>query len=108
MWYRAGLGRTDIEFVAVNDITDTKTLAHLLSTIPCWGRSAWPHVRRRQHTVGGKKIKVFGLQRPGAARLTSVGAQIVIESTGRFTDAKEASKAYSGTVKKVSSRPPEE
>jgi glyceraldehyde 3-phosphate dehydrogenase len=99
---RAGLGRTDIEFVAVNDITDTKTLAHLLKydsvlgplagTVTCDADSI---------TVAGKKIKVFAVKDPALLDWTSVGAQIVIESTGKFTDAKEACKHIRGTVKKV-------
>jgi glyceraldehyde 3-phosphate dehydrogenase len=99
---RAALGRTDVEFVAVNDLTDTKTLAHMLKydsvlgplaeTVTCDADSI---------TVGGKKIKVFAIKDPAELDWTSVGAQIVVESTGRFTDAKDASKHLRGSVKKV-------
>ena len=99
---RAGLHRNDVEFVAVNDLTDTKTLAHLLKydsvlgTLPeevtCDADSI---------TVAGKKIKVFATKDPAELNWNSVGAQIVIESTGRFTDAKDACKHIRGSVKKV-------
>jgi len=99
---RAGMHRNDVEFVAVNDLTDTKTLAHLLKydsvlgTLPedvtCDADSI---------TVGGKKIKVFATKDPAELDWTSVGAQIVVESTGRFTDAKDAAKHLRGPVKKV-------
>ncbi len=99
---RAALGRNDVEFVAVNDLTDTKTLAHLLKydsvlgplheEVTCDDSSI---------TVGGKKIKVFATKDPAELDWSSVGAQVVVESTGRFTDAKDASKHLRGSVKKV-------
>ena len=99
---RAALGRDDLEFVAVNDLTDTRTLAHLLKydsvlgTLPV-GISA----DADSITVDGKKIKVFATKDPAALDWESVGAQVVIESTGKFTDAKEAVKHLHGPVKKV-------
>jgi glyceraldehyde 3-phosphate dehydrogenase len=99
---RAALGRTDVEFVAVNDLTDTKTLAHLLKydsvlgTLPVAVSAEGDSI-----VVDGKKIKVFATKDPAALDWESVGAQIVIESTGKFTDAKEASKHIRGPVKKV-------
>jgi glyceraldehyde 3-phosphate dehydrogenase len=99
---RAGLGRTDIEFVAVNDITDTKTLAHLLKYDSVLGPLGVDVTADADSlTVGGKKIKVFACKDPALLDWTSVGAEIVIESTGKFTDAKEASKHIRGPVKKV-------
>jgi len=99
---RAGLGRKDIEFVAVNDITDTKTLAHLLKYDSVLGPL---HVEVAADadsiTVGGKKIKVFAIKDPAQLDWDSVGAQVVVESTGKFTDAHDASKHLHGTVKKV-------
>src|SRR3954454_4821275 len=99
---RAGLHRDDVEFVAVNDLTDTKTLAHLLKydsvlgtlheDVTCDADSI---------TVAGKKLKVFAEKDPGKLDWESVGAQVVVESTGRFTDAKDACKHMRGTVKKV-------
>jgi len=99
---RAGLHRNDIEFVAVNDITDTKTLAHLfkydsvLGTLPEKIQAEADAI-----TVDGKPIKVFASKDPALLDWTSVGAQIVVESTGKFTDAKDACKHIRGTVKKV-------
>jgi glyceraldehyde 3-phosphate dehydrogenase len=99
---RAGLGRNDIEFVAVNDLTDTKTLAHLLKYDSVLG--VLPEEVKAgadSITVGGKNIKVFATRDPAELDWASVGAQVVLESTGKFTDAKEASKHLRGTVKKV-------
>src|ERR1039458_2854846 len=99
---RAGLHWADMEVVAVNDITDTKTLAHLLKYDSVLGPlSVDVKADADSITVGGKKIKVFACKDPALLDWTSVGAEIVIESTGRFTDAKEASKHIRGTVKKV-------
>ncbi|MEO7652117.1 MAG: type I glyceraldehyde-3-phosphate dehydrogenase [Bryobacteraceae bacterium] len=99
---RAGLHRDDIEFVAVNDLTDTKTLAHLVkydsvlgkldTTVTCDADSI---------TIGGKRIKVFATKDPAEIDWPSVGAQIVVESTGHFTDALKAAKHLRGDVKKV-------
>ena len=99
---RAALGRTDIEFVAVNDLTDTKTLAHLLKYDSVLG-TLKEEVKAGADTitVGGKTIKVFAQKDPALLDWASVGAQIVVESTGRFTDAKEACKHVRGSVKKV-------
>ena len=99
---RAALHRSDIEFVAVNDLTDTKTLAHLfkydsvLGTLPEDIQAHGDAI-----SVGGKSIKVFATKDPAQLDWNSVGAQIVIESTGKFTDAKDACKHLRGTVKKV-------
>src|SRR5512132_4412907 len=99
---RAGLHRTDIEFVAVNDLTDTKTLAHLLKYDSVLG----PLGETVSHTadtitIGSKTLKVFAVKDPAELDWNSVGADIVIESTGRFTDAKDAGKHLRGSVKKV-------
>jgi len=99
---RAALHRDDIEFVAVNDLTDTKTLAHLfkydsvLGTLPEDIQAGTDVI-----TVGGKSIKVFATKDPAQLDWNSVGAEIVIESTGRFTDAKVAYNHMRGSVKKV-------
>ena len=99
---RAALGRKDVEFVAVNDLTDTKTLAHLLKYDSVLGPL---HVDVKAEAdsivVDGKKIKVFATKDPAELDWASVGAQVVIESTGRFTDAKDASKHLRGPVMKV-------
>jgi glyceraldehyde 3-phosphate dehydrogenase len=99
---RAGLDRPDIEFVAANDLTDTKTLAHLLKYDSILGPlHESVRVEADAIVIGGKRIKIFAIKEPGEIDWSSVGAQIVIESTGRFTDAKDASKHLRGTVKKV-------
>ncbi len=99
---RAGLHRNDIEFVAVNDLTDTHTLAHLLKYDSVLGQLSETITSDADSiTVAGKKIKVFAQKDPALLDWNSVGAQIVVESTGRFTDAKEACKHIRGTVKKV-------
>ncbi|HUO33085.1 MAG TPA: type I glyceraldehyde-3-phosphate dehydrogenase [Bryobacteraceae bacterium] len=99
---RAGLDRSDIEFVAVNDITDTKTLAHLFKYDSVLGTLPQEiHAEADAIIVNGKKIKVFASKDPALLDWNSVGAQIVIESTGKFTDAKEACKHIRGSVKKV-------
>ncbi|MGO9013234.1 MAG: type I glyceraldehyde-3-phosphate dehydrogenase [Bryobacteraceae bacterium] len=99
---RASMHRGDIEFVAVNDLTDTKTLAHLLKYDSVLG-TLHEDVKAEGDviSVGGKKIKVFATKDPAELDWASVGAQIVVESTGRFTDAKDASKHLRGPVKKV-------
>jgi glyceraldehyde 3-phosphate dehydrogenase (phosphorylating) len=99
---RASLHRDDVEFVAVNDLTDTKTLAHLLKYDSVLG----PLQAEIAHdadsiTINGKKLKVFAEKDPAKLDWNSVGAQIVVESTGRFTDAKLAAHHIRGTVKKV-------
>ncbi|HTS26845.1 MAG TPA: type I glyceraldehyde-3-phosphate dehydrogenase [Bryobacteraceae bacterium] len=99
---RAGLHRDDVEFVAVNDITDTKTLAHLLKYDSVLGMLHEEITADADSiTVAGKKMKVFAVKDPAQLDWESVGAQVVVESTGLFTDAKDASKHLRGTVKKV-------
>ncbi len=99
---RAGLRDKNIEFVAVNDLTDTKTLAHLLKYDSVLGRlDADVKAEADSITVDGKSLKVFAIKDPAELDWTSLGVQIVIESTGRFTDAKDASKHLHGSVKKV-------
>src|SRR3954447_1848971 len=99
---RAGLHNSDVEFVAVNDLTDTATLAHLLKYDSVLG--VLPETVTHDAssiTVAGKTIKVFATKDPAELDWASVGAQVVIESTGRFTDAKDAAKHMRGPVKKV-------
>jgi glyceraldehyde 3-phosphate dehydrogenase len=99
---RASLHRNDIEFVAVNDLTDTRTLAHLLKYDSVLGTLPVEiHKEEDAILVGGKRIKVFATKDPAQLDWNSVGAQIVVESTGRFTDAREAGKHLRGSVKKV-------
>jgi glyceraldehyde 3-phosphate dehydrogenase len=99
---RAGLHREDVEFVAVNDLTDTKTLAHLLKYDSVLGPLHEEVTADADSiTVAGKKIKVFATKDPADLPWESVGVQVVVESTGKFTDAKDACKHLRGSVKKV-------
>ncbi len=99
---RAGLHNPELEFVAANDLTDTKTLAHLLKYDSILGPLAEEvKVDGDNLVVAGKKIKIFAIKDPAEIDWTSLGAQVVIESTGRFTDAKDAAKHLHGSVKKV-------
>src|ERR1022692_4926996 len=99
---RAALHRNDIEFVAVNDLTDTKTLAHLLKYDSVLGTLQEEVVAGVDSiSVAGKSIKVFATKDPAQLDWASVGAEIVIESTGKFTDANDAKKHMRGPVKKV-------
>jgi glyceraldehyde 3-phosphate dehydrogenase len=99
---RAALNNPEIEFVAVNDLTDTKTLAHLTKYDSVLGQlHGEVKVDGDSIVIGDRRIKVFAIKDPAEIDWTSVGAQIVVESTGRFTDAKDAKKHLRGTVKKV-------
>src|SRR5579884_361533 len=99
---RAGLHRNDIEFVAANDLTDTKTLAHLLKYDSVLGPLA-EDVKAEADAivVAGKRIKIFSVKDPAELDWSSLGVEIVIESTGKFTDATQAVKHIKGSVKKV-------
>ncbi|MBL0156990.1 MAG: type I glyceraldehyde-3-phosphate dehydrogenase [Bryobacterales bacterium] len=99
---RAGLNNPGIEFVATNDLTDTKTLAHLLKYDSVLGPlDAKVECGADFITVNGKTIKVFSSKDPATIDWSSLGAQIVVESTGHFTDATKAKAHLQGTVKKV-------
>jgi glyceraldehyde 3-phosphate dehydrogenase len=100
--YRAALGDPEIEIVAVNDITDSKTLAHLLKYDSILGNLP----NKVTHTdnsisVDGKAIKVFRTKDASEIDWASVGATIVVESTGLFTTGADARKHIRGPVKKV-------
>ncbi|HEY6465803.1 MAG TPA: type I glyceraldehyde-3-phosphate dehydrogenase [Candidatus Acidoferrales bacterium] len=100
--YRAALGNPAIEIVAVNDLTDSKTLAHLLKYDSILGNlSNKVTYTDDAITVDGKSIKVFRVKDPAELDWASVGAQIVVESTGRFTAGADAKKHMRGPVKKV-------
>ena len=99
---RAGLHNPEIEFVAVNDLTDTKTLAHLFKYDSVMGRLHEDvGIEGDNITVAGKKIRVFATKDPAEIDWPSMGVQVVVESTGRFTDATDAKKHMRGSVKKV-------
>ena len=99
---RAGLDNPNIEFVAANDLTDTKTLAHLLKYDSILGPlHGEVKLEADAIVVNGKRIKIFAVKDPAEIDWSSVGAEVVVESTGRFTDAKDAAKHLRGSVKKV-------
>ncbi len=99
---RTSLGDADIEFVAVNDITDTKTLAHLLKYDSILGNLSHDITASENGIrIDDKELRVFSEKDPAVIDWTSVGAEIVIESTGRFTNAADARKHLRGSVKKV-------
>ena len=93
---------TDLEIVAVNDLSDPKALAHLLKYDSVTGRlDADVRVEGQNIIVGGYKIKVLAERDPAALGWGDLEVDIVIESTGRFTDAKEAIKHIEAGAKKV-------
>jgi glyceraldehyde 3-phosphate dehydrogenase len=100
--FRTALGDKEIDFVAVNDITDTKTLAHLLKYDSVLG-NLHHDIKTSDNglTVEGDEFHVFSERDPAVIPWDSVGAEIVIESTGRFTKAEDARKHLRGSVKKV-------
>jgi len=100
--YRAAMGDAGVEIVAANDITDPKTLAHLLKYDSILGNlDADISAGEDCIKVNGKSMKVFKVKDPAQLDWKSVGAQIVVESTGLFTKGPEAAKHLRDTVKKV-------
>jgi glyceraldehyde 3-phosphate dehydrogenase len=99
---RASLGDADVDFVAVNDITDTPTLAHLLKYDSILGNLEQEVAATEKGLrVGSDEFVVFAEKDPAQIPWELVGAEIVIESTGRFTKAEDARKHLRGSVKKV-------
>src|SRR5689334_14186954 len=100
--YRTAIGDPDIDFVAVNDLTDTRTLAHLLKYDSVLGNLDH-NVTATENgiKVENDEFRVFSQRDPAAIDWESVGAEVVIESTGIFTKAEDAKKHLHGSVKKV-------
>jgi glyceraldehyde 3-phosphate dehydrogenase len=99
---RASLNDPGVEIVAVNDITDPKTLAHLLKYDSVFGiLDATVGHSENAITVNGKSIRVFKVKDPAEIDWSSLGIEVVVESTGLFTKADDAKKHIKGTVKKV-------
>ena len=99
---RAALDDKDIQFVAVNDVTDAKTLAHLLKYDSILGNLTNKVTQGEDCiSVDGRSFKVFKVKDPGEIDWASVGAEIVVESTGLFTKGADARKHLRGSVKKV-------
>ena len=100
--FRAALDDPGIDIVAVNDITDPKTLAHLLKYDSIFGIfAAEVGFAADSLTVNGKSIQVFKTKDPAELDWSSLGVEVVVESTGLFTKAEDAKKHLKGTVKKV-------
>jgi len=99
---RAALGNPELDFVAVNDLTSPATLAHLLKYDSILG-NLQNDIKAGDDfiSVDGKKIKVYAEKDPAKLAWADNGAQVVIESTGRFTDAEQAKAHLGKTVKKV-------
>jgi glyceraldehyde 3-phosphate dehydrogenase len=99
---RLALERTDLEVVAVNDITDAGTLAHLLAFDSTYGRLS----RTVEHTpdsmiVGGTPIAVLSERDPAAIDWAKLGADVVVESTGKFRTREAAALHLKGGARKV-------
>jgi len=99
---RTALNDKGIDIVAVNDLTSPKTLAHLLKYDSILGNLP-NHIKATDDAivVDGKTIKVFSEKDPAKLDWSSLGVQVVIESTGKFTKAEAAKEHLKGTVKKV-------
>jgi glyceraldehyde 3-phosphate dehydrogenase len=100
--FRTAIGNPELEIVAVNDITTPATLAHLLKYDSILGnlKNEISH-GADSISVDGKQFKVFAERDPAKLDWASVGAQVVVESTGLFTDAAKAKAHLGATVKKV-------
>jgi glyceraldehyde 3-phosphate dehydrogenase (phosphorylating) len=93
---------TSLEFVAVNDITDTKTLAHLLKYDSVHGRfPGTVEAKGDALVVNGREIKVSAIKEPEKLPWKDLGVELVLESTGRFTDRDAAAKHLTAGAKKV-------
>jgi glyceraldehyde 3-phosphate dehydrogenase len=95
--------QTDIEWVAVNDITDTKTLAHLLKYDSTYGPVPGGDVEATDNgiRINGTEVKVLAERDPAALPWGELGVDVVIESTGFFTDRENAAKHLDAGAKKV-------
>lgn len=100
--FRAGLNHPDVELVAINDLADAKTNAHLLKYDSVHGRFPG-EVRAEgdQLVVNGRRVKVLSSKDPAELPWGELGVDVVIESTGFFTNAEDASKHLRGGAKKV-------
>jgi len=101
-FFRAVMSDASINLVALNDLADTKTLMHLLKYDSVLGECAeFISANETEISVGDRHVRVFSERAPSAIDWESVGAEIVIESTGHFTSAEDARKHLRGSVKKV-------
>ncbi len=99
---RAALGHKDIDFVAVNDITDTKTLAHLLKYDSILGNlDAAIEAGDGWISVDGDRFQVLSQKDPAALPWRDLGVDVVFESTGRFTKREDAAKHVAAGARRV-------
>jgi len=99
---RACWGGPDIEFVAVNDITDAHTLAHLLKYDSVHGRFAQTVLAEKDAlSVGGQRVRVFSERDPSKLPWSDLGVSIVLECSGLFTAREKAAVHLAGGAKKV-------
>jgi glyceraldehyde 3-phosphate dehydrogenase len=99
---RAGVNKEGLEFVAVNDLTDAKTLAHLLKYDSVHGKlQNRVEAKGDSLLVDGKAMKVLAQRDPGQLPWRDLGVDVVLESTGRFTDREGGSKHLQAGAKKV-------
>ena len=100
--FRAMMNHPELEVVAVNDLTDSKTLAHLLKYDSVHGKfDGEVQVTENGFSVNGREIKVLAERDPAQIKWADYGVEIVIESTGRFTNRDDAAKHMVGGAKKV-------
>ncbi|ATO49063.1 MULTISPECIES: type I glyceraldehyde-3-phosphate dehydrogenase [Brevibacillus] len=100
--FRAALNNPAVEIVAVNDLTDAVTLAHLLKYDTVHGKlNATVEVKENSLIVNGKEVKVLAEREPAKLPWGELGVEIVVESTGRFTKREDAAKHLEGGAKKV-------
>ncbi|QTH42091.1 type I glyceraldehyde-3-phosphate dehydrogenase [Cohnella sp. LGH] len=100
--FRAALNNPEVEIVAINDLTDVNTLAHLLKYDTTHGKlNGTVEVGEGALIVNGKSVKVFAERDPGNLPWASVGVEIVVESTGIFTAKDKAELHLKGGAKKV-------
>jgi glyceraldehyde 3-phosphate dehydrogenase len=100
--FRASLNKNDLEFVAVNDLTDSKTLAHLLTYDSVHGKiNADVSVEGDYLIVNGKKIRVLSERDMSKLPWKELGVDVVLESTGLFTDRNKAAGHLEAGAKKV-------
>jgi len=100
--FRAGFKNKDVEFVAINDLADAKTLAHLLKYDSTHGiLGADVRSSSNSMTVNGKEVKIFSVREPEMLPWKDLEVDVVLESTGKFTDKDGASKHIEAGAKKV-------
>jgi len=100
--FRAALNNSEVEIVAINDLTDVSTLAHLLKYDTTHGRlNATVEAKEGALVVNGREVKVFAERNPEALPWAEYGVEIVVESTGIFTAKDKASAHLKGGAKKV-------